>query len=197
MNIECRIVIFFLCLVLPPGYVARAQVDEKVLRNLQDRPTITVSTSQRSYDVTAAIDVHVRVVNLTDKNMFLKEVRLDFPGEVRAARGEDVSDKDTIYTATSDDQLVPGIERIQSFKIGYKQIKWYAPPFNRPLLMFLPAEYDLITVVKIMVPPENASRPINPDYSSCKHKMSKRARHVESDQRVTGYPQKTAETRPG
>ena len=30
-----------------------------------------------------------------------------------------------------------------------------------------------------------------------KHKMSKRARHVESDQRVTGYPQKTAETRPG
>ena len=36
-----------------------------------------------------------------------------------------------------------------------------------------------------------------PDYSSRKHKMSKRARHVESDQRVTGYPQKTAETRPG
>ena len=37
----------------------------------------------------------------------------------------------------------------------------------------------------------------NPDYSPRKHKMSKRARHVESDQRVTGYPQKTAETRPG
>ena len=36
-----------------------------------------------------------------------------------------------------------------------------------------------------------------PDYSSRKHKMSKRARHVESDQRVTGYPQKTAGTRPG
>ena len=32
---------------------------------------------------------------------------------------------------------------------------------------------------------------MNPDYSSRKHKMSKRARHVESDQRVTGYPQKT------
>ena len=38
---------------------------------------------------------------------------------------------------------------------------------------------------------------IIPDYSSRKHKMSKRARHVESDQRVTGYPQKTAGTRPG
>ena len=38
---------------------------------------------------------------------------------------------------------------------------------------------------------------VTPDYSSRKHKMSKRARHVESDQRVTGYPQKTAETRPG
>ena len=36
-----------------------------------------------------------------------------------------------------------------------------------------------------------------PDYSSRKHKMSKRVRHVESDQRVTGYPQKTAGTRPG
>ena len=38
---------------------------------------------------------------------------------------------------------------------------------------------------------------IHPDYSSRKHKMSKRVRHVESDQRVTGYPQKTAGTRPG
>ena len=36
-----------------------------------------------------------------------------------------------------------------------------------------------------------------PDYSSRKHKMSKRARHVESDQRVTGYPQKTDGIRPG
>ncbi len=33
---------------------------------------------------------------------------------------------------------------------------------------------------------------IDPDYSSRKHKMSKRALHVESDQRVTGYPQKNA-----
>ena len=37
----------------------------------------------------------------------------------------------------------------------------------------------------------------NPDYSPRKHKMSKRACYVESDQRVTGYPQKTAGTRPG
>ena len=29
---------------------------------------------------------------------------------------------------------------------------------------------------------------LSPDYSSRKHKMSKRARHVESDQRVTGIP---------
>ena len=36
-----------------------------------------------------------------------------------------------------------------------------------------------------------------PDYSSRKHKMSKRARHVESDQRVTRYPQKTDGIRPG
>ena len=36
-----------------------------------------------------------------------------------------------------------------------------------------------------------------PDYSSCKHKMIKRIRHVESDQRVTGYPQKTDGIRPG
>ena len=36
-----------------------------------------------------------------------------------------------------------------------------------------------------------------PDYSSRKHKMSKRARQVESNQRVTGYPQKTDGIRPG
>ncbi len=36
-------------------------------------------------------------------------------------------------------------------------------------------------------------RVLSPDYSSRKHKMSKRVRHVESDQRVAGYPQKKAE----
>ena len=46
-------------------------------------------------------------------------------------------------------------------------------------------------------PRVRSGRLFNPDYSSRKHKMSKRARHVESDQRVTGYPQKTAGTRPG
>ena len=41
------------------------------------------------------------------------------------------------------------------------------------------------------------TRTINPDYSSRKHKMGKRSRHVESDQRVTGYPQKKVESRRG
>ena len=47
------------------------------------------------------------------------------------------------------------------------------------------------------IPLEMYEEILNPDYSSRKHKMSKRARHVESNQRVTGYPQKTAGTRPG
>ena len=38
---------------------------------------------------------------------------------------------------------------------------------------------------------------LTPDYSSRKHNMSKRARHIESDQRVTGYSQKTAGSQPG
>ncbi len=44
---------------------------------------------------------------------------------------------------------------------------------------------------------DDATVNVTPDYSSRKHKMSKRARHVESDQRVTGYPQKTDGIRPG
>ena len=57
------------------------------------------------------------------------------------------------------------------------------------------------TTVTVTEPPASLAPAdqdaFNPDYSPRKHKMSKRARHVESDQRVTGYPQKTAETRPG
>ena len=51
--------------------------------------------------------------------------------------------------------------------------------------------------IKAWIGPYSMRQDSIPDYSSRKHKMSKRARHVESDQRVTGYPQKTAETRPG
>ena len=49
-----------------------------------------------------------------------------------------------------------------------------------------PNRYAIGTVARV---------PINPDYSSRKHKMGKRSRHVESDQRVTGYPQKKVESR--
>ena len=58
--------------------------------------------------------------------------------------------------------------------------------------------YPVLRVASIVhFPRQSLQVYMDPDYSSCKHKMSKRARHVESDQRVTGYPQKTAETRPG
>ena len=49
-----------------------------------------------------------------------------------------------------------------------------------------------------LVPATDGLRSVfNPDYSSYKHKMGKRSRHVESDQRVTGYPQKKVESRRG
>jgi len=68
------------------GSVAEAQVGTEALKNLQTRPQLVVSISQRSRAVTAALDIHVRIANLTNSNIFLKKVDVYMPGEFRAAR---------------------------------------------------------------------------------------------------------------
>ena len=73
--------------------------------------------------------------------------------------------------------------------------KWKGLFVPASILTFMGFGFSILALVRdedFLIPAV-----IIPDYSSRKHKMSKRARHVESNQRVTGYPQKTAGTRPG
>jgi len=129
-----------------------AQVAQKALENLQKRPQISISTSQRRYDVTAALDVYVRIVNLTDDDVFLKDVRINLPGDFVAARGAPLDSNLTNYHPSSDEQLAPGNERFLSFPVPHQSVNWATPIRNRQLLTFLPAEYDLTTTVKYLIP---------------------------------------------
>ena len=59
------------------------------------------------------------------------------------------------------------------------------------------SDLELLNPAGRAVIPKTDIQTITPDYSSHKHKTSKCSRHVASDQRVTGYPQKKIETRRG
>lgn len=141
------------CLASVSTPLVRAQVGQQALTGLQNRPDVVVSASQRVFDVTAALDVHVRVSNLTERDIFLKEVRVGLPGDFLSARGEPLPDFATLYSPSGDEQMTAGTERFISFPIPHQDIAWYSPLLNRRLMMFVPGEYDLTTFVKYQVPP--------------------------------------------
>lgn len=141
------------CLASAATPLVRAQVGQQALTGLQNRPDVVVSVSQRVFDVTAALDVHVRVSNLTERDIFLKEVRVSLPGDFLASRGDPLPDSAILYLPSGDEQMTAGTERFMSFAIPHQDIAWYSPIFNRRLLMFFPGEYDLTTFVKYQVPP--------------------------------------------
>ena len=148
-----RVALLLWCAAFVSPPVVRAQVGQQALTGLQNRPDVVVSANQRIFDVTAALDVHVRVSNLTERDIFLKEVRVSLPGDFVSARGEPLFDSDTLYSPSGDEQMTSGTERFISFSIPHQNSAWYSPIFNRRLLMFFPGEYDLTTFVKYQVPP--------------------------------------------
>lgn len=148
-----RVALLLWCLASVTTPLARAQVGQQALTGLQNRPHVVVSANQRIFDVTAALDVHVRVSNLTERDIFLKEVRVSLPGDFLSARGKPLPDSATLYSPSGDEQMTSGTERFISFSIPHQDIAWYSPILNRRLLMFFPGEYDLSTFVKYQVPP--------------------------------------------
>ena len=75
--------------------------------------------------------------------------------------------------------------------------KWFSVKIGTPMQSSKISYQDWLYTYYLFATNLKGVSSMNPDYSPRKHKMSKRARHVESDQRVTGYPQKTDGTRPG
>ncbi len=128
------------------------QVGQEALKGLRTGPKVTVSVSQRSHAVTAAVDIYVQVANLTESDVYIKKVEVLMPGEFVSAR--EAKDWTNPSTDLSDQHLKPGYQRLVPFAIPHQQLKLLTPLFNRRLLAFVPADYDLRAVVSYQIPPE-------------------------------------------
>jgi len=134
------------------GGLLQGQVDRQALAGLQARPQVAISISQRSHAVTAPLDIYVQVTNLTQSDIFVKNVRVLMPGEFAAARANQGLEDTT--SDLSDQQLKPGYQRLVPFTISSQRMNWLTPVWNRRLLTFVPAEYDVSVRVTYNVPPE-------------------------------------------
>jgi hypothetical protein len=135
--------------------IAQAQPETNVLKTLQARPQVEVSFNQRSISVNGALDIHVRVTNLTENNIFLESAEIYMPGEFWAARGDSHIQSIRNYTVYErEEQLDPGNESLVSFAIPYQVSSFFSPLINHRLLTFMPNDYEVRVAVKYKIPPQ-------------------------------------------
>ena len=149
--IKISLSIFGLLSLMIDGSGVLAQVGVSALKGLQTKPQLFVSISQRNKSVTAALDIHVRIANLTEKDIFLKKVEILMPGEFLGARRQINWQK--ILVHSNEEQLNPGNERLVVFSIPYQNNAWIDTLINYQLLSFIPSNYDVRAVVIYQVPP--------------------------------------------
>lgn len=140
------------------GSVLQGQVDTQALKGLEVRPKVEVSIFQRSHVVTAALDIYVKITNLTQEDIFVKNVQVIMPGTFVAARAN--SDLQGTSQDLSNQKLKPGYQRLVPIRIPQPQLSWLTPIRNRQLLAFVPGEYDLSAVVTYTVEPPVDSQTI-------------------------------------
>ena len=129
--------------------LTEAQVGPKALAGVQARPQVSITVNPQRAVVSSEVDIHVRIANLTEQDIFLKEVELVLRGAQLAARG---GDSPEVWEPERDDQLVPGTERLVPFRLSSTSLEWYSPLFNRHLLLFYPGRYDVLVRVTCLVP---------------------------------------------
>jgi hypothetical protein len=157
MKTEKTYFIFLLTLTLVWGFcsVSQAQLESEALKSLQARPQVAVSANQRNASVTAALDIHVLVTNLTDSNIFLKNVEVSMPGEFWAARGiREIDEINKLTENREEVQLNPGNESLVSFYIPHQRSSLIAPLLNHQLLTFMPNDYEVRVIVTYQIPPK-------------------------------------------
>lgn len=138
-----------------PGAI-QAQVGREALEGIKKGPKVTVSVSQRSNAVTAPLDVYVQITNLTDTDVYIKKIEVLMPGEFVSVRAD--SKWTNPSSELTDQHLKPGYQRLVPFSISHHPVSLFSSLFNRRLLAFVPAVYDLRVVVTYQVPPEPASQ---------------------------------------
>jgi len=140
------------------GGLLQGQVDTQALKGLEVRPKVEVSIFQRSHVVTAALDIYVKITNLTQDDIFVKNVQVIMPGTFLAARAN--SGLQGTSQDLSNQKLKPGYQRLVPIPIPQQQLSWLTPIRNRQLLAFVPGEYDLSVVVTYTVEPPVDSQTI-------------------------------------
>ena len=159
------------------------EILDRLHRAVHTEPTIAYY-QEDSQDLDKVLDIFIRTNSgatpLSHSDMLMS---------MATAQWENLDAREAIHgTVDEINRIGDGFRFSKDFLLkaglmlaGISSVGFKVTNFNRKNMKILEERWDSIT----------------PDYSSRKHKMSKRARHVESDQRVTGYPQKTAEPRPG
>lgn len=137
----------------PPAFgMKEASAESTALKTLSSRPQVAVTVSHDSLSVDAALDVHVRVTNLTDNTLNVTKIEVVMPGVVLSARGDDQATRQS-FTKDEETQLDPGNEKLVTFAVPSHDVSVLSPLRNRALLTFMPKEYEIRVVVSYKILP--------------------------------------------
>ncbi|MGA9059791.1 MAG: hypothetical protein WB763_25155 [Terriglobia bacterium] len=128
-----------------------AQVGAVALKSLQALPQVTASTTQHNRSVGAALDIRVRVANLTESDITLEKVEVFMPGEFLAAR--EGGSPPAQEPKPSSKLLHPGGVQAFLFTVPPGSLRWVTQWANPQLLAFVPGEYDVVVRTHFQVPP--------------------------------------------
>jgi hypothetical protein len=127
------------------GGFLQGQVDNQALMGLEVGPKVEVSVFQRSHVVTSALDIYVKITNLTKNDIFVKNVQVIMPGPFLAAHTN--FDLQSTSQDLTNQKLKPGYQRLVPIQIPQQQLGWVTPIRNHQLLAFVPGEYNFSVVV--------------------------------------------------
>jgi hypothetical protein len=131
-----------------------AQIGATALKSLQVVPQVIVSTTQHDRSVDSALDIRVRVANLTESDITLKKVEVFMPGEFLAAREE--NNPQAQGPNSSSELLNSGGVQSFLFAVPSHSTRWITELAKPHLLTFVPGEYDVVVRTHFQVPPAGA-----------------------------------------
>lgn len=117
------------------------------LNYLYVQPEVKIIVQQSDQVITSPLCVSVQITNLTDSNMSIVKVQIDFP-EMQIGREKD---NPVELDLTNDKDLDSGNTRIKKAKFDSAISKWYFPFRNLRLLFFKSAEYEARVIITYKV----------------------------------------------
>ena len=148
-TIKNNISVFIILNILILNNIVLAQTAENkvdsTLKAFQIKPILEITTYESNYYVNSQISMHMRVINLLDRDLFLDSVKILLPGEYLIARNETPQEINNFAKMDLESfQLIPGNEFIFDIIIPYRDIPWYDDVLNFRLLTFQTKKYEFV-----------------------------------------------------